>query len=155
MSIRLKQIAQDGATDFQVPGWNNANGAWEPRNPVAPTQASATTTSGHTGASDSLVNGMTITLGAGDYKVEFSTSVEVLSNNGAGEFSIYVNGVQVAHTVRHVSRAGGSTSGTQTPLATNAYVTGVLAAQAIEVRAQISSGTLNIFERTMIVTRVG
>jgi hypothetical protein len=28
---RLKQLAQDGATDGQVAAWNNANGVWEPQ----------------------------------------------------------------------------------------------------------------------------
>lgn len=43
---RLKQLAQDGATDGQHILWNNANGVWEPGTPPAegvPTQEAIAT----------------------------------------------------------------------------------------------------------------
>jgi hypothetical protein len=101
---------------------------------------------------DTLVSGMTITPGAGDYLVSFTGSVEnaVTSYN---YISLYVNGVQVPHTEREM-RVESSIPGTSFPVAFQALVTGVGASDAIEVRARTTVGTATIHERTLTVQSV-
>ena len=112
--------------------WRNDDG---PETGSAPLQASATTDTTTTSATDVAVAGMTLTPGAGDYLVWFSGSIEnnVTGSNETDYVSLYVNGVQVAHTEREVT-SDGSLENMSIPVGFEARVTGVGAADAIEVR---------------------
>ena len=115
-------------------------------------EASATATTTTTSTTDVLMTGMTLTPGAGDYLAVFSTSVKndgvVQSNIFA---SIYVNGVQQAHTERRVLQEA-SIFGTEQPLMTYAHIT-VGAGQAVEIKwrtdvantVTADARTLNLF----------
>jgi len=108
--------------------WRNDNGGEEDGDT---TQVSATADTTTTSTSDVLVDSMTITPGAGDYHIWFSGSVECSA--GYQYISLYVNGVQEAHTEREI-RTEGSIPNTPFSVATHARVTGVTAGQAIEVQ---------------------
>jgi hypothetical protein len=67
--------------------------------------------------------------------------------------SIYVNGAQLSHTERRVFTEG-SIPSTSFPVAAHAYVTGVGAGQAIEVRWRTTGGTATMHQRTLAVQRL-
>lgn len=118
---------------------------------VARSSATATADDTTTSVTDVLVAGMTLTPAAGTYLVTFSTS-GVNSGNGASRmfFSIYVNGVQVAHSEREFGISGGG----NVAVYTNAVVT-VNGAQAIEARWRAVAGTNTAHERSLTLIRVG
>jgi hypothetical protein len=117
------------------------------------TQASATADTTTTSATDVLVNSMTITPGAGDYHIWFSGSVSCSASDSTQNVSLYVNGIQVAHTERQIFSEG-SIVGSSFPVATHAYVAGVGASQAIEVRWRTTAATATMHERTLVVEKV-
>jgi hypothetical protein len=95
------------------------------------------------------MTGMTITPGAGDYLVSFSGSLANSSNNSEIDIAVYVNGVQAAASVRRYDNLA---SGDTIPSSIAAYkVTGVLDAQAIEIRWRTSAGTASVWQRNMTV----
>jgi hypothetical protein len=122
--------------------------------PGGPTvlQVTATAPITTTSATDVVVSGMVLTPGPGDYVVMFNSSWE---NNGAEDMfaSIYVNGVQVAHSQR-ITRMESSTPDTEMAVVTHAFVTGVLAAQDIDIRFRTTGGTLTMLQRSMILLKV-
>jgi hypothetical protein len=115
-------------------------------------EASATADTTTTSTSDVLVDSMTITPGAGDYHIWFSGSVEAAATS-LQNVSLYVNGVQLAHTERQIYTEA-SIPATSFPVATHARVTGVGAGQAIEVRWRTSASTATMHERTLVVSRI-
>jgi hypothetical protein len=94
---------------------------------------------------------LTITPGAGDYLVFFTG---VVSNSNAGKgviMSIYVNGSKLPAT--EIQATSGAANDKNT-IASNAYITGLGAGQAIEMRWKAESNTASITNRTLIVQRV-
>ena len=130
--------------------WRNDDGAEV--DSADPIQVSATADTTTSNTSDVLVDSMTITPGAGDYHIWFSGSVES-SATSYQYVSLYVNGVQLAHTEREIYTEGSITN-TSFPVATHARVTGVGAGQAIEVRWRTTTGTATMHERTLMVTPI-
>ncbi len=130
----------------------NAAGAITIANEPAITMATGTSTLTTTSTTDvALSTPLTITPGAGDYLV-FFTGVVSNSLGGRGVImSIFVNGTKVA-----VSEILGSSgvANDKVSLATNTYVTGIGAGQAIEMRWRAESNTASITNRTLIVQRV-
>jgi hypothetical protein len=116
------------------------------------TQVTATADATTTSASDVALSGMSITPGAGDYLIWFSGSMES-SATSTQYASIYVNGAQLGHSERRVFTEG-SIPSTSFPVATHAYVTGVGAGQAIEVRWRTTGGTATMHQRTLVVQRL-
>lgn len=117
----------------------------------APQQATQVGDSTTTSPVDVLLPSMTLVAGVnGNYKIDFSTSVEHSSTNETIFVSLYVNGVQVAHTEREFRR-GGAAGDVSGGLAIDAYVTGVLAAHVIEIRWRTTAATATAHERTLIV----
>ena len=114
------------------------------------TQVTATADATTTSTTDVLLTGMTITPGAGDYLVFFTGSVENTNSSKQGPVSIYSNGTQIAASVIQLAAGGGIII----PVATNAYITGLGAGQAIEVRWKVISNTGTFHQRTMIVQKV-
>ncbi len=116
------------------------------------TEVSATGTITTTSTSDVLATGMTITPGAGDYLVMFSTSTE---NNATGNntyISIWVNGVQIAHTERRWFTEG-SIANTASPMATQHFAASVGGGQAIEARWRVDGGTGTMYQRTLTIVK--
>ena len=111
--------------------------------------ATATITTGLT--VDTPVTAMSITPAAGTYIVRFSGSVSNANNGNFVYVSIYAGGVQNAASERQYKR------GNQTvtcPFASDAVVT-VNGSQAIVGYWRVSGGTGSMYQRTMIITRVG
>lgn len=162
------------STETVLGGWTSAGNAYgqtpiaanhyttknyvDSWNPVT-TKASATATTTTTSGSDVLMDSMTLTPNiAGDYSVNFSTTLSS-NNTGADIFvSIYVGGVLVADSVRTASPQfssggfGGSPS-LNFPISTNGEVT-VNGSQAIEIRWRRSAGTASALQRTLTIRRV-
>ncbi len=157
---RLKQSAQDGATNGQVVTFNTGTGRWEPQTPaagaLAPTDSVSDEVDDFIDDVDGtvLVDNMTRTPGAGNYLVWFDTSIDLSANNSNVQFSIFVNNIEVTRTRRRFGRGGNQTVNTIIQLSLHAKLIGVLAVQAIEVRADVSAGTVTIFERTLTWERV-
>jgi len=113
-------------------------------------EASATAATTTTSTTDVLMAGMTLTPGAGDYLAVFSTSVKATSASNIF-VSIYVNGVQQAHTERRVFQES-SIAGFEQPLMTYAHIA-VGAGQAVEIKWRTdvantitaNARTLNLF----------
>ncbi|KKN30612.1 hypothetical protein LCGC14_0832260 [marine sediment metagenome] len=110
-------------------------------------------TTNHAGATDTLVALMTSTPGAGDYEVEFGASADLDTVNISMFYSIYVNGVQIAHSEREFRR-GGSAGDVAGALHTKADAIGVGDGQAIEIRARLSAGSADIFQRSLSIKKV-
>ena len=85
--------------------------------------------------------------------VWFSTSIDHSVTNQTTWVSLYVNGVQVAHTEREFRR-GGSAGDVAGGLSFSAYITGVLAGQAVEVQWRTTAATASAYERTLNLMKV-
>jgi hypothetical protein len=119
------------------------------------TKVSASSSTNTTSASDQVIASMTTTPGAGTYTVFFSASMNHTAANGAINYSIYANGVQVADSVRTLNQPIMTTLGAtnNTPHSTQTTVT-VGAGQAIDVRYNRgSSGTLTALQRSLIIIK--
>ncbi len=118
-------------------------------------QATATSTDTITLAEGTvLVASMTLTPGAGNYMLNFSSSVLLSDNNSSADFSIFVGGVEVAASIRTAARGGGATAGTVFPVGIPGYrITGVGVSDAVEIRGNVDSGTVSIFERNISLLR--
>jgi hypothetical protein len=119
------------------------------------TQDSATLDDTTTTSSWTTVDSMTRTPGAGTYSVWFSGSLEGTNGGSTQQVALYVNGVQVPHTIRDFLVEGSLTDTLQSfPVALHAYVTGVGDAEAIDVRWRTSAGTATMHERTLVVQSI-
>ena len=117
------------------------------------TQVTATADATTTSTTDVALAGMSITPGAGDYLIWFSGSMEGTLANSTQYASVYVNGAQLSHSERRVFTEG-SIPNTSFPVANHAYVTGVGAGQAIDIRWRTTGGTATMHQRTLVVQRV-
>jgi hypothetical protein len=116
------------------------------------TQASATADTTTTSSTWGQVDSMAITPGAGSYNVWFTGSIEGTNAGSVQQVALYVNGVQVAHTIRDFLVEGSLTDTLQSfPVALHAYVTGVGAAEVIDVQWRTTAGTATMHERTLVV----
>jgi len=120
----------------------------------APNQAAATSDTGTSSGSYALASGMTLTPGAGNYMVWFSSSIEGNGGNDYIYVCLFVGGVQVAHTERrHYTES--SIPNTAVPVAFQAYITGVGATDAIEVHWLITGGgSATMHQRTLTIVKV-
>ncbi|HEY9661447.1 MAG TPA: hypothetical protein V6C65_23570 [Allocoleopsis sp.] len=112
------------------------------------TDVNQTSTSSGT---DVVLTSMTLTPAAGTYWVYFDSTV-VNSGNGAERVlvSLYVNGVQRAHTLKRIGIAGGAQSNV-----TIGDIVSVNGSQAIDIRWRVPAGTGTCFERSLHVVRIG
>lgn len=113
--------------------------------------ATATTTITTTSTTDILATSMSITPESGTYLVIFSGSASNSSNNQSIFPSVYVDGVQVAASERRVFRLAAN-DGAPFACVTQATVNG---AQAIEGRWRVSAGTGSMYQRTLVLVKVG
>ena len=130
----------------------NAAGAITIANEPTITMATGTSSITTTSTTDvALSTPLSITPGAGDYLVFFTGTVANSSSGRGVMTSIYVNGSKVAAS--EVEETPGNNND-KTAVATNTYVTGLGAGQAIEVRWRVESNTGTITNRTLIVQKV-
>lgn len=120
-------------------------------------QATASTDTTTTSTTDVLAAPLSLTPGVGDYLVWFSGSLEntipVAGVNEDQFVSIYVNGVQIAHTERQITTEE-LIGDAPFPFAGHAYVSEVGVSDAIEVRWRTTAGTATMHERTLTVERL-
>ncbi|KPK98272.1 MAG: hypothetical protein AMJ95_04715 [Omnitrophica WOR_2 bacterium SM23_72] len=152
--IHLGQTTAPGDTTdrlYNVGGglyWNG-NALYGPAFYQATATSDTTTTSG----SYVLASDMTLTPGAGNYMVWFSSSVENSSGDDYIYVCLFVGGAQVGHTERRFYTEG-SIPDTSVPIAFQAYITGVGVADSIEVRwCRVTSGTATMHQRTLTVMK--
>ena len=107
----------------------------------------ASTTNPNT--SDTVITGLTLTPPAGDYTATFDSTVDSTTNARLHTFSIYVNGVQVASTVRTIFT---DTAKYQSISIKSGKLT-VNGSQAIDVRWAMSAGVGTIYQRIFTLTR--
>jgi len=101
------------------------------------------------------IAGMTVTPAAGTYVVSFSSSGDGTASGGDMDYRLAVAGTGIAHSVRDMGWGGGiAFQDARTAMHTQAVVT-VNGAQAIEVEYQTQDGTFNVYERSLILIRVG
>lgn len=103
-----------------------------------------------TSSTDVLMDSMTFTPGEGTYLIWFNGSLEASASNKIITVSVYANGIQNLGSVRNVDVTAGNT---EMNTGTLAQVT-VAAAQAIEVKWRISSGTAFVNERCVLYLKV-
>jgi hypothetical protein len=117
-------------------------------------QATATGDTTTTSDTDTPLNSMSIIPGAGDYLVWFSGSMESGDPGNSWQYiSVYMNGVQEAHTERRMYTEY-SIRNTSFPVGTHAKITGVGAGEAIEVQWRTSAGTATMHQRTLVVYKI-
>lgn len=116
-------------------------------------QASATATTTTSSATDVLLGSMTLTPGAGTYLLNFSTT-GFGPADAVVSFTVYVNGVAVAHTNRTMLQEA-SIPAVQLVCMINASIT-VSAGQAVEIRWSRAggAGTITSLERTLTLMRI-
>lgn len=116
--------------------------------------ATGTITAG-TGA-DTLMTSMTLTPAAGSYMVLFSCDLNCSTAGAATSFSLYVDGVQKADSLRKVAPFdGGALSATAARCGVSINgVVSVNGSQAIEIRWSASNGTNQSSTRTLNLLRV-
>ena len=126
----------------------------EPMTPADTFEASSATDTTTSSTSDVLATGMTLTPGAGDYLVWFSSSVEANTTGTNQYVSIYQNGSQVAHTEREIYTEG-SINNTSFPIATHAHIISLGASQSIEIRWRTTGiSTATMHERTLVLQKI-
>jgi hypothetical protein len=143
---------RQGSQGVQGPQGNQGiQGVQGPSN--TQTSVTATADDSTTSATDVQVVGMTLTPAAGTYMVFFGGSVDSSINNTTMLMSIYSGGVQVAASVRRVTRGGGQGNVT-IPFTCMAVVT-VSGAQAVQGEWNISGGaTATMHQRGLFVLKV-
>jgi len=98
-----------------------------------------------------LSTALSITPGVGDYLVFFTGTVSNSNSGRAVILSIYSNGIRIP--VTEITAIPGANN-EKVSVATNAYITGLVAGQAIEMRWRAGANTASITNRTLIVQRV-
>jgi len=116
---------------------------------MAVAAGSTTTTNG----AYTVLGGMTLTPGAGDYLAFFTSSFEndTSGSNQQMLHTIFDNGVQITHTERNATSES-SIPDTPVPAATHGYVAGLGDAEAVDIRWQDGgAGTTTAWERTLVM----
>ncbi len=122
----------------------------------ASTQVTATADTTTTSTTYVQMDSMTVTPGAGDYLVSFSTSIKKSVGTSTQDVELYVGGAAVTHTARQIEQDSSYDAGDifVIPVTIQAYVSGVGASDVIEVKWKTSSGTATAMERTLLVEPV-
>ena len=149
---RVTRLAPGVALQVLETSGPGAPPLWVDKTASISAQLSATGTTNITALVDALLSGMTIVPGAGDYFVMFNSSALLNSTNEVLFISLYVNGVQVPHTERRLPRGGAADAGGGMLLII-AFISGVLAAEVVEIRARMSTGNADVFQRTMTLVK--
>ena len=114
-------------------------------------QVTATDAPTTTSTTDVVVANMTLTPGAGNYLVLFTVTWQGSSASLTVTFSIYVNGVQVAGSERGIRVTAGGAAMTG-PI--SLVISGVLAAQVVDIRWRVSTGTGTLGNRNLTLIKV-
>lgn len=117
-------------------------------------QATATANATISATSDTQLNSMTLTPGAGTYLLLFSTSADNAAAGISVFYSVYVNSVQVAHSEREFwAEASISANLGAMPVLIACVVTPT-AGQVVEIRARRVTNNWTNYERTLTLMKV-
>lgn len=100
---------------------------------------------------DEIITGFTTTPVPGRYSLYFSSDVIISQNNRISQCVAFIDGVASPNTRR---TAQGVSSNFDAALATIGEVT-VNGSQAIDIRVNVSSGSLDVNQRSLILIRLG
>ena len=121
---------------------------------VSSTQLSETASSGTTSATYVLITGMVTTPDAGTYFTTFSTTIQGTDAAQQMQVALFHDGSIVQHSDRSADHASGAQGDDlHYPLHTQAILT-VDGSQAIEARHQTDTGTLTVYERSLILLKL-
>lgn len=109
------------------------------------------TTFSTSSSSDTIITGFSVTPGSGVYALFLSADINIGSNNRIADCVAYVGGTANENTRRKLQGAGNNYRGTITSIG---QVT-VNGAQSVDIRVNISSGSVDIRQRSLILIRVG
>jgi hypothetical protein len=154
--LHPKQLAQAGATNGQVLGYNTTSNQWGPTTNSASISSSSASATGSTttaSASDAQIDSMTLTPGAGTYLVMFSTSVAHSATQSL-YVSIYANGSKVNESECRLTVTDMKVQASVFPLSTQAVVT-VAAGQVIEVKWRTTGATATAYQRILTLLKIG
>ena len=127
--------------------WRNDDGA---ESGPGPDQATATTSTTEKPTSYEVVDSMTVTPGAGDFLVWYSSSLESDYGDETPTVAIYGNGSAVAHSERQFY-AESSIPDMPIGMMTHAYISGLGASEDIDVRwMNTDSDNMTMHERTLV-----
>ena len=118
---------------------------------MASTDATSTTSS----TSYVVIDSMTVTPIAGTWWVSFSSSGNGSAQNADLDFAIFMDGSVVSGTTRRNGhQSGQQNKDTVRPMHTQAIIA-TTGTEVIDVRYKTSSGTFSVYERNLILVRVG
>lgn len=100
---------------------------------------------------DTFITGMTITPNAGTYGVWFSSDVIISNNNRKAEVVIYKSNSAEENTRRTMQGVGSNFNGNLQSLG----IVSINGAQTLDVRVNISAGSLTINQRSFLIIRLG
>lgn len=104
-----------------------------------------------TSSTDDLITGFTVTPVAGRYAIWFNARMQSTNGSATNNWSIYKGGSIISDSLRGARFGAASTDfgcSTQT-------VTSVNGSQAVDVRVKRTGGTLNVYDRTITLIRLG
>lgn len=104
-----------------------------------------------TSSTDVLITGMTVTPVTGRYAVWFSSDIEISQNNRLADVVLYKGGTEIPRTRREVQ---GVSSNFKAAFTTIGEIS-VNGSEALDVRVLISSGSLDVNQRRLILIRLG
>jgi len=102
-------------------------------------------------ATDVLITGMTVTPVSGRYACYYSADIKIVANNSLAQVVFFKAGTMVTST-RRTSQGVGSNFLTSQAMLAEISVNG---SETIDVRVNISSSSLDINQRRMILIRLG
>jgi hypothetical protein len=100
---------------------------------------------------DVIITGFSITPVQGRYSVFYSSNIVISTNNNIASNVIYINGSPIENTRRSVQGVGADFNAAQQTIG---EIT-VNGSQAVDVRVKITSGTLEIDQRSLVLIRLG
>lgn len=113
----------------------------------------ANTTVSTTSSTYVLIPSMTITPVAGTYKITFSSSGNLTGTNDIGNYAIHIGGTIIQNTERFLTTGFVFGGPTATALHTQTIQT-VTGSDVIDVRYQVSAGSFNVYERSLILEKL-
>jgi len=102
-------------------------------------------------STDALITGFTVTPTSGRYYAIYSSDLVITNNNRVAECVIFSGGTSVENTRRTVQGVGSNFESTQS---TVGEIT-VNGSQAVDIRVNIDSGSININQRSLVLIRLG
>ena len=100
---------------------------------------------------DILLTGLSITPSSGTWGVWFSANIVITANNRIAECTVYKDGVAVEDTRRDVQGVGSNYKSNFQTLG----IISVNGSQALDIRVNITAGSLNITGRSFLIIRLG